>query len=1015
MRYLGSRRQLLNPYNTTANTGAVFTLDFINQRYTTPQGSYTSIGAIPFTTFTNGTGGYADTATGVVHFSPNVARVGAEGYLSELAGTNLLAGNTNIMIGSGWTSQASVGARAVVAAPTGTDSSTLLTTTASPISMGQVYSAGVNVTSGLPYSVSGYFKNGNTGFACLVVSANAMGSGLNVILNLSTGVVTQTTTAGTMFGSVTTKVSSVGNGWYRLSASWIAGATNAVSAVLGMSRTATATISSNGNIPGFQGDTIYIWGAQLEQMASATSYIPNCLAVTNLLQQSDYINTTPWSGAPAGSTTRFDTSNIAPDGTHTASTCITTTTANAVRQSVAVTANTTYTFSFYVKLGTAPSGKYSVYNDTGAADIVSVTSYPTRVNSISWTRVAVTFTTPVGCTSVSVYPVRDTGVTGSYHIWGCQLETGYVANAYVRTSPAVTNIATFSQSLASPNWSVSNGSATNTTSLAPDGTSTATLWTASANTTSVFYKTNGATSFANTQYTISVYAKAGSAQFCFLNYNTAATVYVTAIFDLVNGRLTKLETGPGGNISSAVGAITPDRNGYFRCSISFVIAASGTPTAMAVGVCNVPNPTINGSFGNVVCTSGQTMHFWGAQLELGRGPKAYVPTTTAAASAVAQTSATRVATSTAYRAPDTLVLGPGIGISPTTVRAMLSEQQYFNQLNTNQVVGYLNDGTSSNAVLQGSYLQNYLAQVLIGGSTIKSSYQANPATVFSATRRQGLSFGDNLFVMSQDGKSSTDPAAVPQRYAGTISFDRLQVGGTLGVSTNQMSGYVRYLQLFGKSIDQKNLNVLTRVASPAPAPDKIVASLSTSLSLYNAAAAGVSVPITAAEYALLQTNLTGSSLVGCTTSQMNTTANQISFASGGATVRQAVNTFAVGYPVAYSVTMGSAAGTSTGTGYALGYGTTATGAGVVIGSGSTTATTLDSNQRAYFVVKSPSVLVSAGTMPTVYFTTLLIAAITAAANTTYYAASGGITTTTSSGFPYLVCLQTIQSPTKQWG
>jgi len=95
-------------------------------------------------------------------------------------------------------------------------------------------------------TISLFVKAGTTPTIALFTSS----SSLLVNFNLSTQVVTPTTGTGT--------ITSYGNGWYRI--------------------TATATLGSNEVLQilfvGSAGQTIYIWGAQCEAGAYATSYIP---------------------------------------------------------------------------------------------------------------------------------------------------------------------------------------------------------------------------------------------------------------------------------------------------------------------------------------------------------------------------------------------------------------------------------------------------------------------------------------------------------------------------------------------------------------------------------------------------------------------------------------------------------------------------------------------------------------------------------------------------------------------
>ena len=163
----------------------------------------------------------------------------------------------------------------------------------------------------------------------------------------------------------------------------------------------------------------------------------------NFLRYSQNFTNGVWS---AVSTTATNNTTVAPDGTTTAATLtLNVSSANYFKQNFSVTAGQIYTFSFYALRGTATDFKYSVYNDTGSSEIVVPTSYYTSTNSSTWSRISVTFTAPSGCTNVAVYLSRDSASTGTFFVWGAQVELAQTAGVYlVTTSAAVYGTPTLS-------------------------------------------------------------------------------------------------------------------------------------------------------------------------------------------------------------------------------------------------------------------------------------------------------------------------------------------------------------------------------------------------------------------------------------------------------------------------------------------------------------------------------------------------------------------------------------------
>lgn len=188
--------------------------------------------------------------------------------------TNTLLQSENLA--TSWTSFRSVVTTNVTTAPSGISTADKIAQQSGTTDAGGVYQT-ISLTSGSTYTYSYYAKAGgyNWTFARVIDGV----SNYYVWFNLSTGVV------GTISGSATAKIQSVGNGWYRCSVTFTsAGTGNQVVSYVGNSDNSDQVPSSDG-VKG-----IYVWGQQLEAGSYATSYIPTTSA--SVTRNADVISKT---------------------------------------------------------------------------------------------------------------------------------------------------------------------------------------------------------------------------------------------------------------------------------------------------------------------------------------------------------------------------------------------------------------------------------------------------------------------------------------------------------------------------------------------------------------------------------------------------------------------------------------------------------------------------------------------------------------------------------------------------
>jgi hypothetical protein len=348
-------------------------------------------------------------------------------------------------------------------APDGTATATRLTQQTGQTTSGAAFQTNTVAASA---TTSVFAKADGKNF--LVIQTRSTGN-LRTWFDLSTG------TVGTTNVNHTASIVNAGSGWYRCIVT---------SSQIGDASTFYLADTDNSLVVTDSG-SILLWGSQLEQRSAVTAYTPtttqpitNYIPVletaainaprfdynpitqaalgllieeqrTNLRTYSEDFTNAVWTKSALSITAN---TVVAPDGTLTGDKLVedTATSRHFVTTTVALTANTVYTLSVYMKAGertTATFGNSSTANWVAGASIVVnlatgvITTGTGTIQSVGngWYRVSITQTFgPANANGGMIIDLQTTaGYTGDgysgIYIWGAQLEAGAFLTSYIQT------------------------------------------------------------------------------------------------------------------------------------------------------------------------------------------------------------------------------------------------------------------------------------------------------------------------------------------------------------------------------------------------------------------------------------------------------------------------------------------------------------------------------------------------------------------------------------------------------
>jgi hypothetical protein len=224
----------------------------------------------PRITFTRASGGSYVDINGIIKYAGvNEARFDHDPITGESLGLLIEEARTNLSIQSEnfdtWTKTGvNVKSNVEISPDNSTDADEITTSESGPVNGRVARSA--TISQGY-YTISFYAKKANTNWLMITIETLQQ-AGRRVWYNLDTGKVGSTISAFSDLWEFNFNMVNVGNGWYRCSISVNINTPGTTLQYFAMCPNIDGSANSN------QGNSIYLWGAQLEAGAFPTSYIP---------------------------------------------------------------------------------------------------------------------------------------------------------------------------------------------------------------------------------------------------------------------------------------------------------------------------------------------------------------------------------------------------------------------------------------------------------------------------------------------------------------------------------------------------------------------------------------------------------------------------------------------------------------------------------------------------------------------------------------------------------------------
>ena len=522
-------------------------------------------------------------------------------------------------------------------------------------------------------------------------------------------------------------------------------------------------------------------------------------AVTNLLlRSSDY--SASWFQSAV--TPTYNTTEVVDPAGGNAATKFVVGTNGAIGQGLSPQTAISHTASIYLRVDTGTTTTDLVFYRTSPFELVGS---KTVTLTTDWQRFDVTGTF---LDNTQHNFQINFGSNKTVYVWGAQVEAGAFPTSYIPTTSTInsaprfdhnpttgeslgllveeqrSNLCLQSEAISTP-WSVVQLTVTANSIAAPNATTTADALFETASTSEHRIRQLFTGLTANTNYTVSVFAKdlgGRNLNIRVVDTDSPGNGYL-GTFSPSTGTVVGAATlGSGVEVSASV---VPYANGWYK----FILTGNVGPT------CTKYILDFFSTFGFITNFTGDVtkgLYLWGAQLEAGAFPTSYIPTTTAAVTRSADVaSITGSAFSGWYRQDEGTVFGDYVGVNNVSggTRRFV-EIGIVGSVNDRMVLGYGNVVTSRFLVVEGGATQADIFPSAIQGARVKTA----------------ACFAVNDF---QQGVNGTLGTADTSGSVPTVSA--MALGGDFsGVGASWLNGHIRRLTFFPQRLANSTLQQITQ-------------------------------------------------------------------------------------------------------------------------------------------------------------------------------------------------------------